>query len=429
MRVEPPVATDDAPTAARRRPELDLVRMIVVVGLVFFHASLVFDSQDDYYVKNAQTVEFTSFIAGVAVLWAMPVLFFIAGFGARHSLRRRGPGGFAVERMRRLGVPLAFATVTLIPVPQWLRLRADPAYHESYWRFLPRFFRIRFDLTEFPFVIQGEHFETGHLWFVVLLLAFSLMLAPVVRLTPARVASAARERLAALAARRGFALLAGLPLGLVSALLGLEKEYAGWSRWAYLIFFLYGFAFAADGRLRDALRRDTPIVVVCGLVFPSAGLPMFLMAPGDPFTGMAPAAVAARALYGVAGWCWVLGILALIDRLGRRRAAREDGGDGNNGGRTRRRVYAYLAEGVLPIYVLHQPVVVAVAYPVVRWDAPIAVKYAVIATVSLVLTLAVYDLLVRRLPPVRLLFGMRPRPPRGSEPRTKSEPRQKGVIG
>jgi hypothetical protein len=62
---------------------------------------------------------------------------------------------------------------------------------------------------------------------------------------------------------------------------------------------------------------------------------------------------------------------------------------------------------VLPWYVLHQPVVVAVAYQVVRWDAPLPVKYLVLATASLVLTVAVYDLLVRRTPVTRFLFGMR----------------------
>ena len=164
-----------------RRPELDAIRTLVVVGLVFFHSALVFDTRDDYYVKNAETTDATTIAAGLGVVWAMPMLFLIAGLGSWHSLRRRGPAGFAVERLLRLGVPLVFATLTIIPVPQWLRLRADPDYHESYLRFLPRFFDVRLDLAEFPFVVQGEHFEVGHLWFVVLLLAFALLLAPLVR--------------------------------------------------------------------------------------------------------------------------------------------------------------------------------------------------------------------------------------------------------
>jgi hypothetical protein len=63
----------------------------------------------------------------------------------------------------------------------------------------------------------------------------------------------------------------------------------------------------------------------------------------------------------------------------------------------------------LPLYVLHQSIVVAVAYGVVRWEAPIAAKYIAIVAVSLVLTVAVYELLVRRTRVTRFLFGMRDR--------------------
>jgi peptidoglycan/LPS O-acetylase OafA/YrhL len=72
------------------------------------------------------------------------------------------------------------------------------------------------------------------------------------------------------------------------------------------------------------------------------------------------------------------------------------------------RWYAYLTVAALPLYVLHQPIVVAVAYFVVRWDAPMIVKYLAIVAASLALTLLAYDLLVRRTPVSRALFGMRP---------------------
>ncbi|MET7460788.1 acyltransferase family protein, partial [Nonomuraea sp. NPDC005501] len=205
--------------------------------------------------------------------------------------------------------------------------------------------------------------------------------------------------LAALARRPGAALLPALPLALVSAVLGLEEEYAGWSRWAYLLFFVYGLMLASDERLRDALRRDRRAAVVGGLLLPMAGLPLFLVAEGDAFTDLNPTAMVARALYGAAGWCWLVGIMALLDR---RRPSQGAGGGGG------RRLYAYLSEGVLPLYVLHQPIVVVVAFWVVRWPVPGPVKFVAIVAMSLVLILAAYDLLVRRTAVTRFLFGMRP---------------------
>ncbi|WP_405621360.1 hypothetical protein [Streptomyces sp. NBC_01508] len=84
----------------------------------------MFDTRDDFYVKNPETVDATMILAGLGVVWAMPVLLLISGLGSWHSVRKRGAAGFAVERLLRLGVPLVFATLTIIPVPRWLRAAA-----------------------------------------------------------------------------------------------------------------------------------------------------------------------------------------------------------------------------------------------------------------------------------------------------------------
>ncbi|CAL9368907.1 acyltransferase family protein [Streptomyces griseomycini] len=401
----------ERPAGTGRRGELDALRALVVLGLVFFHSALVFSPDDDFYVKNPRTTDAVTVLAGFGVVWAMPVLFLVAGLGARHSIRRRGAGGFARERVLRLGVPLVFATLVLCPLPQWLRLRAaDPGYDEPYGRFWPRFLTVRPDLADFPFVLEGDHFETGHLWFVVLLLAFCLLLAPVA----ARLATAAERVAPVLRRRPALLLLPALPLAAVNALLGMEEGFAGWNRWAYLLFLLHGFALADDGRVREATRRAAVPVGVLGLVLFAGTAPGFV-AGDDPFTARTPSALGTRALFGAAGWCWVVAILGLLDRPARPRTRPERGGG--------TAVLRYLALAALPLYVLHQPVVVAFAYGVVGWPAPMAVKYAVIVAASLAVILLVYEYGVRRSPVTRFLFGMRPgpRPPAAREP-SKPDP-------
>lgn len=384
---------------AGRRGELDVLRALVVVGLVFFHTALVFSPDDDFYVKNARTTDAVTVLAGFGVVWAMPMLFLVAGLGARHSIRRRGPGGFARERLLRLGVPLVFATVVLCPLPQWLRLRAaDPGYDESYGRFWARFLSVRPDPADFPFVLEGDQFETGHLWFVVLLLAFCLLLAPVA----ARLASGADRVAPALRRRPALLLLPALPLAAVNALLGMEEGFAGWNRWAYLLFFVYGFALADDERVREPMRRAAVPVGVLGVVLFAGTAPGFV-AGDDPFTAWTPFALVTRTLFGAAGWCWVVAILGLLDRPRRPRVRSGRGG--------RSGVLPYLALAALPLYVLHQPVVVAFAYGVVGWSAPMAVKYAVIVAASLAVILVLYEYGIRRWAVTRFLFGMRPGPP------------------
>nr|WP_128430646.1 acyltransferase [Streptomyces cyaneus] len=391
-------AQTQAPATAPRRGELDALRIFVVLGLVFFHSALVFSPDDDFYVKNPETTDAITVLAGLGVVWAMPVLFLVAGLGSRYSVRRRGPARFTRERLLRLGVPLVFATLVLCPLPQWLRLRAaDPGYHESYWRFWPRFLTVRPDAADFPFVLEGEHFETGHLWFVVLLLAFSLLLAPV-----AKPLAAWTEPVGQLVARHpALLLLPALPLAAINAILGMEEGFAGWNRWAYLVFFLFGYVLADDARVRAGLRRLAVPVGVFGVALFAGTAPGFL-ALDDPFTEWGPLALVTRAVFGAAGWCWVVAILGLLDR---------PRGGRPHEGRPPSRAMVYLGIAALPLYVLHQPVVVAFAYGVVGWSAPIVVKYVMIVTGSLAVILVLYECVVRRTRLTRFLFGMRPDPP------------------
>ncbi|WP_030896070.1 acyltransferase family protein [Streptomyces sp. NRRL S-474] len=396
-----------------RRPELDAMRMLVVVGLVFFHSALVFATEGDFYVTNAETTEVITVIAGFGVVWAMPLLFLISGLGAWHSLQRRGAGTFAKERLLRLGVPLLVATVVLNPLPQWLRQRSSGRGHDqSYLDFLPRFFDVHVEWDEFPFLVQGDHFETGHLWFVVLLLTFSLMLASLHRWLPHRPFRRLADRVAAVVLRRRGAVLFPAPVfAAICAFAGMEEDYAGWHRWSYLLFFVAGFALATDIRFRTAMRRDARFASCAGAFLFMASAPGFITAD-DPFMGSTPLAMVSRALFGAAGWCLVVGIPGLLDRPHRQQPLRGAFPPAFPPASpptptTRQRVRRYLAAAVLPLYVLHQPIVVAVAYLVVGWSAPIPVEYVVLVTVSLALTLTAYELLVRRTRVTRFLFGMR----------------------
>ena len=64
-------------------------------------------------------------------------------------------------------------------------------------------------------------------------------------------------------------------------------------------------------------------------------------------------------------------------------------------------------EAVLPFYVLHQPVIVIVAFFFVGWAAPVPVKYLTLVAVSFAVIVALYEGIVRRTGVLRFLFGMK----------------------
>jgi glucan biosynthesis protein C len=71
------------------------------------------------------------------------------------------------------------------------------------------------------------------------------------------------------------------------------------------------------------------------------------------------------------------------------------------------RFLAHVNEMVLPFYILHQMVIVIVAYFVVQTGLAIPFKYGITAVISFAVIVALYELLVRRIGVLRFLFGMR----------------------
>jgi peptidoglycan/LPS O-acetylase OafA/YrhL len=73
------------------------------------------------------------------------------------------------------------------------------------------------------------------------------------------------------------------------------------------------------------------------------------------------------------------------------------------------RVLRYSTEAAYPFYILHQTVLIGVAYVVCQWAWAPWAKFTLIIVASLGLTLGIYEVAVRRWGPVRFLFGMKPR--------------------
>ncbi len=71
------------------------------------------------------------------------------------------------------------------------------------------------------------------------------------------------------------------------------------------------------------------------------------------------------------------------------------------------RLLAYAQEAVLPFFMLHQPAIVLVAFFVVQSDAALPVKLVTVVLVSFALAMGVYEGMIRRVRPLRVLFGMR----------------------
>jgi hypothetical protein len=304
--------------------------------------------------------------------------------GARYALRSRTAGAFIRERLGRLGVPLLTGLVLLV-APMFYLSRVDqPGFHESYWRFWLRFLNPAAIAAGIPargtWRSGGDEFDPAHLWFLFSLLVFSIVLTPAfVSLRRPRGARLI-DRLAGLTERHPapILLVAAVPIMAVEAALGPDKNTGGWERLTYLFFFLYGYLLASDRRFEQTLRRLRWWALGCA-VLASVLLAMAakILDPSGPDV-VSAASPPVSAAQGLAGWMWTAAILGIAGTVAARLTTARPAGrpDGSPASASRwRRLAHYGNEAVLPFYVLHEPVIVAVAWVIVRWSAPLLIKY------------------------------------------------------
>jgi glucans biosynthesis protein C len=391
-----------------RRGDLDVLRALVVVGLVFFHSAVIFGA-GEFTVKAEREHQLATVFLAFGATWGMPLLFVISGMGVWYSLGSRGPAAFARERLRRLGVPLLVGLLTLVPLQVYLGLRraGDPGAAGGFYA---RFWDVR-PALDFPFVVRadpdGGLFETGHLWFLVCLLGFSLVLLPGLMAMGGPGGRRLVEGVAGLLGRPGGLLAPILPLAALEVTLGSEVGHGGWNHLSYAVFLIYGFLAAADPRIGQAFRRRwRPAMALGGLLFVAAGAVVAAAGgDGDPLAGMDLPAMAFRLLKSAAGWSWVVAILGLA--ASRAASTRTPAAPGPARAGALRRLGAWLNDAVLAFYLLHETVVVVVAYVVLTWKLAAGVQYLLISGVSLAATLLLCQL-VRGSPVTRFLFGLKP---------------------
>jgi peptidoglycan/LPS O-acetylase OafA/YrhL len=408
--------------SADRRPEFDVMRAVVVAGLVIFHSAVVFAAGSSWFVKDPRPgTGFTIFLLWGS-LWGMPLLFLVSGIGARYAMRTRSATAFARERLARLGIPFVVGLAVLVPPMFYVGRLGDPAFHEPYWHFWLRFMNV-------PALARGllprgswgsgvDSFDPAHLWFLYVLLIFSITLLPLLSYLRGPRGSRAIGRLAGFAERHGAVVVsaAAVPLMLVEAVFGPDVNTGGWERVAYVFPFIYGFVIASDRRFEAALRRSRWLTLaVAGVA--TCVLVAWAGALGASGSGLgADVPPGWSALQGLAGWAWISAIMGFSGSLARRRRPRSAtagaGADASRG-RLARRVTRYGNEAVLPFYLVHEPVIVAAAWVVARWDVPALGAYATLVAVSFATTLVVYDLLIRRFRVARFLSGMKPATGRG----------------
>jgi peptidoglycan/LPS O-acetylase OafA/YrhL len=158
-----------------RLTHIDLLRVALTAGVIATHAIITYGGPGSWFIRDGELPSALEAVATLPIafgaLFGMGAFFFIAGAFLPGSLDRRGPRRFVVSRLNRLGWPLLVFVLVVVPLTHWA-VRAVTGTPRSFGTVV----------TE-----QLRELDPGPLWFVWVLLLFSLLAVPVLRsLPPAR---------------------------------------------------------------------------------------------------------------------------------------------------------------------------------------------------------------------------------------------------
>jgi fucose 4-O-acetylase-like acetyltransferase len=156
-----PAVASAPPKVVERLRYLDNLKVLLVAGVIFGHAWAGYDQIGGWVYTQAREVSVAAVtrllaeaLLGPFGLFAMGVFFLIAGMLTPNSLRRKGSARFARDRLLRLGLPLAVFTIVVWPPVRYLLDHLAPLGQQVSWRW--------------------PSADFSYLWFLVVLLVFSL---------------------------------------------------------------------------------------------------------------------------------------------------------------------------------------------------------------------------------------------------------------
>lgn len=368
--------------APLRRLDLDWIRVAAFGLLILYHVGLVY-APYDWHVHSRHTFEWMREGVLVTNPWRLTLLFLVSGAALRFMTARRTAGQVARARAERLIPPLLFGTLVLVPIQSWIEAMDKGGWSgglANWW------------WHEFSPTGLADGVPVNHLWFIVYIAVYSAVVA--LLLIRPRLLAAMEKGLTDLLG--GWRVIAVPMLYLVVIRLVLLPFFSvtnvvinDWYNHALSLgAFLFGFLIVRQ----ETVWRDLERYRWVGLALAAVALPIMMLQTVHPGGG-AFLGIPRRLVFAVDQWVVISSILGFGSLYLRR---------------TESRLLRYLTDAVFTCYLAHQTILVAAVWIIRPANLPAGLEATSLVIVTVGGSLLVYEV-VRRIPPIRPIWGLKPR--------------------
>ena len=376
------------------RHDIDALRVLLFGSLILYHVGMLYVFDWDWHIKSSYASTWLQVPMLLINRWRMPLLFVISGVAVSFLQRKLGGPALLSNRTRRILVPLLFGMAVIVPIQPYVEAVTKHVVEPGLGAFLVRYFTLQ-PWPKDAFAGAQPGITWNHLWYLAYVWVYSLVLIAMTPLLCSRGGRWMRERVVGL--RGGWLLLLpALPKAI--ALMTLGDAFPGtnaltddWYQHAlYFWYFLFGWWIATDTGLWTAIRALRKTALRLAIINCVAYLLIIqvLLTDDSPSWML----FGTRLLSGLNTWLWILTVLGwsatLLDRPFR--------------------WLPYATEAVLPWYVLHQSLIVAVAYVLVPLKIGAVGEPIVVIAATVIGCGVLHEFVIRRSRKMRFLFGLKP---------------------
>lgn len=348
-----------------RKHYIDNLRNLTILLLFPVHTFMIWNNFGSrFYIWQGERKILSTLIVLVNP-WFMPILFVLAGMSARYALENRTTNEFIKQRISKLLIPFISGVILHVPF-QTLYARK---YFENYKGSIPDNWKYFFThLTDFS-GYDGA-FTPGHLWFILFLFIISMMALVLFHFVPYEKFAVRVEKLPALGVFFLF-----IPVWLMYHL----GNFGGYSIGKNLALYLIGYYVLSNDLIMEKLENNIKWLAGMCVIGTSVSETLYYKFSyyGDLWVNYI-------------GWTSILVLLVVGKRFLNKRTKFTD----------------YFNNASYPIYILHQSILVVIAYYIVQMSDNMVVQVLGIGVGSFVLSVLAYHL-IKMIPVVRKLVGIK----------------------
>ncbi len=363
---------------------LDNLRSFALFLGILFHAAIVYAPKIGYAIQAKERADVFGYFCYYIHSFRMPLFYLISGYFSALVWQKKGMGNYMLGRIQRILIPMVLGLVFLAPIQYFLVVKIHHP-NLSYFQFYPNFFSM-------------DYFAHSHIWFLVDLTLFSILFFLFPKLWIEKIAGLFPKN-------ENFCFLGYVILTVSLTILGHSffprgDDVYGIDKLTFIYqfgFFLVGILSFYGKTIFEVIERGSTIASLNWLL---AGFVVFLsfyqLEISDPlWMPYFTYGIEKRGLH-ILLWClspfiWTKFFVLAFERYIN----------------VSNSFTVYLVDSSLPIYLLHHPISLLIAYYFREWDANVYLKFLLHTMIVFSSSFLIYDTLIKNTTILRKAFGLK----------------------